>query len=358
MGHRLGIYNNFRREAVLKTDNNSTNNKRLMINNCQSNKSNTSFGGGFGDSLTKANKWLNDGNYVKGFLILDTGGFILPRIFQAFLRNKEELGGYNYKAATEEAIREFLSGPGIFAVPLSCILLAKNQMGSATNVANNALDILSDKFESMPKEEIKTEFGTTKKNFYKRIINDAFNTHLIEDTDSQKVVNEITDKIIELDTKQGEYNKNGFFTKLNFKNPEIKKLKETISGIKSDITEMVVGLNNKHGKFANDKATIGFGKKGEFNIINFADYMSSYTNDIVKEVCIDNKSANKAELIQKLNTRAKGGKTVLNLTAIAITAAFTYCVPMLYKRNKTYPGTEGLVDKSNPASQPSKQEAK
>jgi len=356
MGQRLGIHKTFQREEVLRHSNNKTNNKRLQVNNYQI-RSNTPSFSGFGDSLTKANKWLNDGNYVKGFLVLDVCGFILPRIYQAFMRNREELGGYNYKAATEEAIREFLSGPGIFAVPFSCILLAKNLIGPATNVANDALEALSDKFESM-KSDPKTDFKATKENFFSQVLKDSFKTHLSEEVGNGKTSKDIiklTEKVINIDSKQVEYNEKGFFTKLNQKNPKIKQLKKDINSLKSEITEIVVNLNNKHGKFTNNKANIALANKAELNILTLVDYMSYYANDIVKNVCND-KSANKAELIKNLNLKAKGGKTVLNIASIIFTAAFTYCVPMLYKRNKSYPGTEGLVDKTNPASQPSKQE--
>ncbi|MDD3013638.1 MAG: hypothetical protein PHC34_08050 [Candidatus Gastranaerophilales bacterium] len=363
MGHRLGISNNFQREAVLRQ---TFDNKNLSINNRQTSSKNTSFGG-FSDSLIKTNKWLNDGNYVKSFLILDTCGFILPRIFQAFMRNKEELGGYNYKAATEEAIREFLSGPGIFAVPFASILVAKKCIGSATNVANNALEVFSDKFASMP-DNLKTNFEATKKDFYSRVLNDTFKTHLLDkekagekinDKTSQEVVDDITKKIIDLETEKVNLAKMKRFPGDGILiNPKMKQFENNkIAPLESDITTMVVNLNNRHGKFTNNKANIALANKAELNIITLADYMSYYANDIVKTVC-DDKSADKAELIKKLNKKAKNGKTILNLTAIALTAAFTYCVPMLYKRNKTYPGTEGLINKTNPASQPSKQEAK
>jgi hypothetical protein len=156
MGNRLGIsYGLMPRQTVRQENTNSTTNNKFLINNQQTRNNNTSFGASFGDSLIKANHWLNGGGYVRSFLVIDTCGFIFPRIFQALNRNKEEIGGPNYKAGTEEAIREFMTGPGMFLVPFSSILVAKRLMGPAVNIDRKTLDVLSEKFEGMPSDTLK-----------------------------------------------------------------------------------------------------------------------------------------------------------------------------------------------------------
>ncbi len=325
-----------------------TNNTGLLTNNPQQSEKKPSFRG-IGEIANGANKWISAENYVRGFLVLDTCGFILPRVYQASQRNREELGSPNYKAATEEALREFLSGPIIFAIPLSCFLLAKKFLGAATNIDKKALGLFSDKFEKMH-DKISGTFKDVKENFYKKVLEDAFKGHLanegisniiaadnhtntpVRGKNSHGVINEIKDRIIEIDKLNGEE----------------KPKKESIGKLKEEVNNLVVYLNNKHGLLQNNKSNISIPEKINLDIKTFVEHMFNYTNDIVKKVC-ESTEANKKNLIETLNQKAKSRQTLLNIGAVVATAAYTSCIPLLYTRYKKFPGTEGIRPDNHPS---------
>jgi hypothetical protein len=116
------------------------------------------------------------------------------------------------------------------------------------------------------------------------LVNDAFAEHLedkavaqtrakstldsINGKNSRKLVDEITNKIIELDRKKTEIqnlkNEKKFFKDNSVINIKINQIKEKINGsarkgitgLNEEISELVVGLNNKHGIFLNNKENI------------------------------------------------------------------------------------------------------
>ena len=344
----LGINNNLTSRQIRRQDDNNSGNKLILLTG--NHKDTTNFCG----YASKANYWISNGGLVKSFLILDTCGFIMPRIIQALFRNRQEIGGLNWKAATEEAIREFLSGPGILVIPLALILVAKKRLGKATNIDNKTLRYLSGKFEGLS-FLVSGDVTKSKEGFYKKIVGEALKPfehdgHKIvpgqENKSGIEVIEDIKSKIIELDSQKLEYEKFGFFKKLFAKKDSpAKTLEISISKLKEDIIKAVVDLNNHHRTHSNNKdhVSLGSGKEQfEIDIKNFVEFIHNYTDDIVKKASKRFSEGNVEKMIKDLNQRANGGRRFLNLIAMIGTVGFTCAVPMLYKRYNKFPGTEGL----------------
>ena len=361
MQKMLGLNDNITSRQIIRQENNNfTNNKILLTGNYQDT---TSFCNSEGIAH-KVNKFLSDGGLVKSFLILDTCGFILPRIFQALLRNRKEIGGLNWNAGTEEAIREFLSGPGILIIPLASILVARKCFGKAANIDNKTLYFLREKFESKEKLECKryidlisTDVKKSKENFYNKIIEDVLNPHYNgtaivqgQNKSSTDVIKDIQKQVIELDGLRAAYEKAGFFKRFfASKTSPVKKTGNKIKIIEEQLAKGVIDLNNHYRIHTNNKTHISLiheGKPFELDIRTFSEYLFNYADDVIKRASESFSKGNIEKIIKKLNLKANGGRRILNVAAMIATVGFTAAVPIFYKRYKSFPGTEGLLDKN------------
>ena len=78
-------------------------------------------------------QWIENGGFLRSFIIQDFLGMTLPRSVAGFLRDKEVTGEYNKQEGQEVLLREGLTGPCMMAVaPASLVLAAK--FGHTTSV--------------------------------------------------------------------------------------------------------------------------------------------------------------------------------------------------------------------------------
>jgi len=91
--------------------------------------------------------YLEKGGFFAEFCIMDLCGLVLPRVWQGFNRNKEELGHYNWQAGTEEFLRESITGPSMFLIPIGAVILAGRLLGKATQIKTNLLESFSNIFK-------------------------------------------------------------------------------------------------------------------------------------------------------------------------------------------------------------------
>lgn len=116
------------------------------------NNTGTSFRG-FWSKVGSVNKGLMEhiekGGFFAEFCIMDMCGLVLPRVYQGFRRNEKELGHLNYQAGTEEFLREFITGPSMFLIPIGAVILAGRRLGKATAINSKLLKQFSDVFKNM-----------------------------------------------------------------------------------------------------------------------------------------------------------------------------------------------------------------
>lgn len=271
------------------------------------------------DTISKGINKIETGGILVDFLFVDFLGTVAPRTYLAYNRNKEELGHLNYKAGNEEVIRELLSGPSMFVVPLALIKLSKHVFGSASNIQFDTLNSITHSFKNTVKTSSNTEDRTKlKEDFYRDVFNGAFENHSTPDKKEavEKLVNHLT---------VGEATK-----KLD---------KAAVKQIVSDLNKSnSLHLTNSHNVTLKD----GFTK----NVGDLATDLINYSKDVVTSISKKASSVvskdSLPEILEDLHKARTNGRKLTIAATILATGAFLYTIPILYQRNKTYPGVEGL----------------
>ena len=127
-----------------------------------------------GNANRAAMEYLEKGGFFAEFCLMDMCGMVLPRVYQGFQRNKEELGHLNYQAGMEEFLREFITGPSMFLIPIGAVILAGKLLGRGTQINSKLLTKFSDTFKSLGQKFAKTENAQTQKAFAEGLFNKFF----------------------------------------------------------------------------------------------------------------------------------------------------------------------------------------
>lgn len=298
----------------------------------KSQKKNPSFGNAIGSACVGLATFIENNGFLGEFLTIDTVGMMAPRTAQGYLRNREELGRLNYKAGREEAVRELLSGPAFFYVPLTVLTIAGLCLGKSAKVQAQVLDSFKSIMERTA-VELK-DAAKTKANFVKTVVKEAFG-----DCGNEKaLVGQISDLMNRSLTE-----KMGFGEKIAniFKNKSNKKT--TPAELRAEVDRLVVKLNKANGRFLDSASTIKVGGK-EHDVSTFMKDMSNYLDDFTKKAEKTNEEP--ASFIGKFHAKAKKLRYTTNIIAVTALAAFLSIIPKIYQTGKDYPGTDGLTNKS------------
>ncbi len=265
----------------------------------------------FGNFAVGLASFIENNGFLGEFLTIDTVGMMTPRTIQGYARNSEELGHLNYKAGREELVRELLSGPSFFYVPLAVITLAGLLRGKAAKVQTKVLE----NFKSLMKKTSVNlkDANTTKNNFVDTVINKAFSDYKNE--------KELVDKLKAL-------------MKQNLQKGAKK------SDIRKEADKVITKLNKANGRFLDNASTIKLGEQAQYNIKDFFKDMSNYLDDFTKKSLKTNKSA--AEFVEQFHKKAKDLRNITNILAVGALSAFLMLVPKLYQTSKKFPGKDGL----------------
>lgn len=287
-------------------------------------KKNPAFGN-VGAPLVSIATFIENNGFLGEFLTIDTVGMMGPRTIQGYTRNSDELGHPNYKAGREELVRELLSGPAYFFVPLGIISAAAILRGKCAKVNNSVLTSFK---EIMKKTsgDIKNA-DTLKDNFINELSKEAFGSYTKE--------RPLVDNIIELlkKTSKGEI---------------------TAKKAKKEAQEILTTLNKANGKFLDNTKTVKIGEKNHDISTLFSD-VSNYLDHFTKKA--SKTAETKETFIEKFHKKAKDLRNLTNILAVSALSAFLVVIPKFYQTDKKFPGKDGLVD-NEPSSKGKEKEVK
>ncbi len=307
----------FNRSSILINKNNQKSNKNQASVN---NQSNPGFKGGI-DIVTKPCTWLvehMEASKAVEFCLLDVVSTILPRVYFGFKRNQEELGHPNYKVATEVALREFSTGPGMVLLPALFMGLCGKLAGKAADLQFNTIDKLSNIFKNSANKT-----GNAIENFYKAVLEKAFNGDNKIKPEDLPELNKIQDNLVK-------------FAKKSTSKTDKKEAKKAIEN-------KLVELNKKFNLKTPDVIDFGDGLKMKASKV--ANNLTAYAEGIVEKVK-KNKDFSE-EAIKKATKWPVIGRAMCIASALLATSAFLWYSPKIYQRSKEYPGLEGLNKKNN-----------
>lgn len=295
--------------------------------------------------IDKVMRIIEKGGFFAEFIALDVLGMMGPRTVQAFLRNRDELGHLNYKAGTEEAIREVFSGPSFFIIPMTFLALSGKIFGSASKISVNTLREMKGVAKSAVEN---TSDGKQIVNeFYSGIVKHLYGDKLSET--EHKNMTAAFEKLHNAHMDPGPPKKvGGFFKTIAafFKKPPTEKV-ETAH---KELINMLVAKNKEIGddaargiSLADSSRIKFFGKKPQ-SIENIIEDCKNYSTDVLKTLVTDTAGNSKSKLLERISKNKIRARIGITTSAILTLSAFLYYIPYMYKQNKEFPGIDGLTE--------------
>ncbi len=303
---------------------NSDSNKR-STNNIINSKQVPTFKGGLDSFCLGVADLIENGGLAISFTLQDMLGTNLPRPIMGLMRNtKENKGEKNTKFAAKELVREMLTGPSMFLIPMGMLGAGKKLIGKTIDVPMKFIK----SFGEIHSAQALNEAGQaiSKQDFYKN----AF-TQIIQNAKSEpQASKETLEKAADFAERLAKIAK------------DKAAQKETLTKLSDEF----VGIVKSHAKdAANTDFTIAsISKTASAPFKETVSHMMSYADDIVEKAknC-DTGKIN--EFIKKLSNKKVIERLGANIAMYAAVMAFLQIIPRLYNRaeGKSNAGLKGLM---------------
>lgn len=323
----------------------SFNSIQNQVNTYNTNKKSVNFNGAIGSKFTKGMELYQGAGFVLPFLAQDVLGSILPRTYQGYNRNQDVTGQHNPKEAVEVFLREVLTGPCMFLIPLAGFGLSQKVLGKTSYENSNTLKAYNKVLESTVKGlDTKTiEYHDLKSKFIRNTVEEALTLTLGKDNLKQEHVDTICTHLSTIKEKQQELRNHSL---IDF--AQRKSIKNEISDAKTAINKLVntsiksTSAELEHiGKIKITKTPISTG--------NFIDSILTYSNDIVRNVAKKASLPDAGEIgkiVTEVSNKALARRFAANIATLGATILFVTQIPKMYAHNNTAPGLNGLIDEN------------
>lgn len=286
---------------------------------------------------------IERGGLFASFTVQDVLGTILPRPLTGLSRNKKEnKGKKNTAFAIKELIREVVTGPSMFLIPMGILAVGKKFIGNAVNIPTRHIKGLGEIFKDSITETNLSNPAELKKDFYTKTFKNMLSaTTGRQDIDFDNEAKELTDHLINLDGKP----KKGITKRLkgtpvggSFEDAQAEFIKKFTNIVRNNIDDATIDVTS---------ATIK-GVEGKVPFKELVGHIVGYGNDaiehVAKKVNKDGKQEFKkivSEALDSFNSKRINTRFGFNVGMAAIIIAFLSIVPDLY--NKTSKGNPGLI---------------
>lgn len=299
---------------------------------------------------------IERGGLFASFVSQDFLGAILPRPLAGLTRNKKEnKGKNNTKFALKEVLREFITGPSMFLIPMGILALTKKHIGKTLDVPAEMIKGLGDIFKETVDTNKLADPNALKLDYYKNVFKNILSTTTNQPIESVTTkAEEMAKRLLDIESQK--------------KTPFIKVLKgdyvegtvqHTVNGLEKDFSDMVKQHSNNPGEnFFGAKITTQIKTEGkeENKIIGesfkkIIGHMTDYANDVVVKT---SKEASKGfktnvkDFIENFNCKRITQRFGLNIGMAAAIVAFLSITPRIYNRGKENPGLIGLNTNTSP----------
>ncbi len=305
------------------------NNKNISKNagNNNNNKNNQSFKG-FIDTLSLGvTNAIENGGLAVSFTLQDMLGTNLPRPIMGLRRNaKENKGKNNFNFAAKEMVREFLTGPSMFLIPMGLLKVGKNVFGKAISVPARFIKAFGDIHANNPLNAAGE--AISKQDFYRNSF-----AEMIKNAKSESVISE--------ETKA---------TAKDFSERLMKGLSQSTSARKDtmkSLTEDFIGISKRQASdiVHTDFTRAAVSKTASAPFKTTVNHMISYADDVVEKA--SKQSADKIpEFVKNLTNKKVLGRVAANVLMYAAVMSFLQVIPKLYNKaeGKDNAGLKGLMN--------------
>ena len=306
------------------TNQHTLNNKKNINNNIHTPK-NPTFKGGLDSFCLGVADLIENGGLAISFTLQDMLGTNLPRPIMGLRRNtKENKGEKNLKFAAKELVREMLTGPSMFLIPMGMLGVGKKLFGKTIDVPMKFIK----SFGEIHSAQALNEAGQaiTQKDFYKNVFTQIIQNAKSETQASQETIEKAAD-----------------FAERLVKTAKDKTAhKETLTKLSDEFVDIV----KNHAKdAANTDFTIAsISKTTSAPFKETVSHMLSYADDIV-EKAKNSDTSNIQDYIKKLSDKKVIGRLGTNIAMYAAIMTFLQIIPILYNKaeGKGNAGLKGLM---------------
>ncbi len=309
--------------------------RRNVLNN------NPSFGG---NPVISTMEFVDRKGFVAAFLIGDTLGLVAPRLWKGINRGrKDEHGhpvidrntgrpaGYNWEFARKEAIRELLSGPSIYVIPLA-MLAGIKKFGSANGVKAENLHAYKGDFAAFAQEHRKSIDDLEP--FYKRLFKNVIKTSTEGLSEAQ-----IDDLAERLKNSQLHIDDAIKAAKTDKKSP--------VGELQSKLVKQISDIRKQHASADSDllKVELIIPNEGKTKVTlsEFIGQLPDYTSEAVAKVK-KYTGGNVEEMVHNFTHRRTATRTLTNFGMWGAVIAFFAMIPKLYNMGlKSNPGLKGTA---------------
>ena len=287
---------------------------------------------------------IENGGLAVSFTLQDMLGTNLPRPYMGLMRNKKENNGHTNKSfAMKEAVREFLTGPSMFIIPMGMLGFAKNVFGSASNIPAKFINAFGNIHAN---NAVKNNEITGKQDFFKNTF-----AEIIKNAKGEETISEETNK------KAQEYAKKLTESIKTPNNDNLStRIKQWYTSVKTgqkfgvdktiaELSDDFVNISKSHAKnSAHTDFTVAKVGNTASSFKNTVAHMVAYATDVVEKTKSQTPETAK-NFIENLKNKKVAGRFALNLLMYSSVIAFLQVIPKLYNNaeGKKNSGLKGLM---------------
>lgn len=322
--------------------------------NEQKQNNQTSFTGSFNPVVTVMDA-IDKGGFAASFIAQDGIGMVAPRIYEGLNRNRQKdengkkTGPLNWEFARREGIREILSGPSAFLIPMGILTVLKKTSGTANNVHVDHINVLGENFASYASKnpsQLKN-INEFKKGYYSQVFENVLNNSTDKQFDVKAKAEHFANKLVEVESKRAG------------------KDKKAANQLQGELVEEYMKLRKQYAAPSSDEMGVLLKPEGKdkvvgSNIKRLIQSLGDYTGDVLDKT---NKFLNKqsghtveelasdgslTKFVDNFNLHRKGTRVLSNFGMWGAVVAFYTLIPKLYNMGlKHDPGLKGLEEETS-----------
>lgn len=305
----------------------------------------TSFTGSFNPVVTLMDA-IDKGGFAASFIAQDGIGMVAPRIYEGLNRNREKdengkkIGPLNWEFARREGIREILSGPSAFLIPMGIMAIIKKTSGTANNVHVSHIEALGQNFADYAAkhpDQLKNS-SEFKKGYYAQILENALENSTDETFNGEQLkekAKSFAEKLVDSEEKRAN------------------KDKKNANKLQAEIVDEYMKLRKQYSAPSGNELAVSLKVSGKdkplgTNIRQLVQSLTDYSGDALEKVnkhLEKHANGNIDGYIKKFNTHRAGTRVLSNLGMWSAVVGFYTLIPKLYNLGlKHDPGLKGLVE--------------
>lgn len=313
------------------------------------NSQHPTFAGSFNPVVTVMDA-IDKGGFAASFIAQDGIGMVAPRIYEGLNRNRQtdengkKTGPLNWEFARREGIREILSGPSAFLIPLGILTIIKKASGTANNVHVDHINILGKNFSDFAVKnptQLKNP-AEFKKGYYAQVFENIFNNSTDKSFNVKEKAQHFADKLVEAETKRVNKDRKGAGKIQSELIEEYMKIRKQFASPSSDELGVILKSEEKN-KTVNSNIKRIIQSLSDYSSDALAKtnkYISSQSGHTAEELA---KDGSLAKYVKNFNLHRAGTRVLSNFGMWGAVVAFYTLIPKLYNMGlKHDPGLKGL----------------